>query len=182
MKPSEKIKGIVFAYNTTGEYDMVRQLGVEWMRLNICFPWTDKMFGTLSAQYVNDREEFRRVHAAGFQVMPSTPPLGGFVFDKEANATVWKESFPDFCGEKGTPEFYENVRRAMQFICEDLGEAASMYWQCMNEPDIPIFSNDYSLEIIAGTARATAEGILRSNPNARCGINIAGYCENALRC
>lgn len=38
MKASEKIKGIVFAYNTSGEYEMVKELGVEWMRLNICFP------------------------------------------------------------------------------------------------------------------------------------------------
>ena len=38
MKASEKIKGIVYAYNTGGEYDMVRELGVEWLRLNICFP------------------------------------------------------------------------------------------------------------------------------------------------
>ena len=52
MKASEKIKGIVFAYDTNGEYDMVKELGVEWMRLNICFPWKDKMFGTLSEAYI----------------------------------------------------------------------------------------------------------------------------------
>ena len=43
MKPSEKIKGIVYAYNTSGEYDMVRELGVEWLRININFPWKDKI-------------------------------------------------------------------------------------------------------------------------------------------
>ena len=63
MKPSEKIKGIVFAYNTTGEYDMVHELGAEWMRLGICFPWKDKMFGTLSEHYVSEREEILRVLA-----------------------------------------------------------------------------------------------------------------------
>ena len=52
MKASEKIKGIVFAYDTNGEYDMVKELGVEWMRLNICFPWKDEMFGTLSEEYI----------------------------------------------------------------------------------------------------------------------------------
>ena len=181
MKASEKIKGIVFAYNTTGEYDMVRELGVEWMRLGIPFPWEDRMFGALSAKYIDARDEIRRVHAAGFQVMPATPGMGGFVFDAEKNDTVWKESYPDFVGPRGSEAFYDNVRRAMKFICEDLGEAAGMYWQCMNEPDIPIFSNDYPLEIIAGTARAIAEGIHMANPDARCGINIAGYSENALR-
>lgn len=87
MKASEKIKGIVYAYNTGEEYDMVRELGVEWIRLNVSFPWTDKMFGTLSAQYLRDREEIRRTHARGFQVMPATPPLGGFTYDEALGKT-----------------------------------------------------------------------------------------------
>lgn len=156
MKASEKIKGIVYAYNTGEEYDMVRELGVEWIRLNVSFPWTDKMFGTLSEQYLRDREEIRRTHARGFQVMPATPPLGGFTYDEALGKTCWHESFPDFVGKKGTEEFYENIRETMRFVCEDLGEDAGMYWQCMNEIDIPVFSNDYPDEIVADTARATA--------------------------
>lgn len=69
----------------------------------------------------------------------------------------------------------------MRFICEDLGEAAGIYWQCMNEIDIPVFSNDYPDDILADTARASAEGIRRANPQARCGINISCYNENAVR-
>lgn len=87
MKASEKIKGIVYAYNTGEEYDMVRELGGEWIRLNVSFPWTDKMFGTLSAQYLRDREEIRRTHARGFQVMPATPPLKGFTYDEALGKT-----------------------------------------------------------------------------------------------
>ena len=67
MKESEKIKGIVFAYNTSGEYEMVKELGVEWMRLNICFPWADKMFGTLSEEYIQARQEILDTHAKGLQ-------------------------------------------------------------------------------------------------------------------
>ena len=46
MKPSEKIKGIAFACNTTGGYDMVRQSGVECMRLNIWFAEHPKCIGS----------------------------------------------------------------------------------------------------------------------------------------
>ena len=180
MKASEKIKGIVFAYNTTGEYDMVRELGVEWMRLGIAFPWKDKMFGTLSEQYLEDREEIRRTHDAGFQIMPATPSMGGFTYDEALGKACWHDSFPDFVGEKGTEEYYENVREALRFICEDLGDDAGIYWQCMNEIDIPTFSHDYPDDIVADTARACAEGICRARPDARCGINIAGYNENAV--
>mgnify|MGYP002552812304 FL=1 len=181
IKASEKIKGIVYAYNTGDEYDMVHDLGAEWIRLNICFPWTDKMFGTLSEEYKEAREEIRRTHAQGFQVMPATPPIGGYGYDEKEGKTCWHEHFPDFVGKKGTEEFYENVRESMRFICEDLGEDAGIYWQCMNEIDIPTFSKDYPDDILADTARASAEGILRANPNARCGINISCYNENALR-
>ena len=73
MKPSEKIKGIAFACKTTGGYDMVRQSGVEWMRLNICFPWTDKISGTLSAQFVIEREEFRRGQTVQISLDPNNP-------------------------------------------------------------------------------------------------------------
>ena len=45
------------------------------------------MFGTLSEQYLRDREEIRRTHARGFQVMPATPPLGGFTYDEALGKT-----------------------------------------------------------------------------------------------
>ena len=101
MKASEKIKGIVFAYDTNGEYDMVKELGVEWMRLNICFPWKDEMFGTLSEEYIAARQEIRDTHAKGFQVMPATPPLGGFTYDEEEGKTCWHEQFPGVRGKEG---------------------------------------------------------------------------------
>lgn len=181
MKACEKIKGIVYAYNTGDEYDMVRELGMEWVRLNISFPWEDKMFGRLCPEYLQARQEIRHMHARGFQVMPATPPLGGYTFDAEKGITCWHEHFPEFVGEKGTEAFYENVRETMRFICEDLGGDAGIYWQCMNEIDIPIFSGEYPEKIVAETARACAEGILRANPEARCGINISCYNENAVR-
>ena len=180
MKASEKIKGIVYAYNTSGEYDMVRELGVEWLRININFPWKDKMFGELSDAYIRSRQEIIDTHAKGFQVMPATPAMGGVGYDAELDAVVWHDSFPDFVGEKGTEEYYDNVRKTLKFICEDLGENAGMYWQIMNEIDIPTFSYTYPDEIVANTARACCEGVMMANPNARCGINIAGYCEHAV--
>ena len=180
MKASEKIKGIVYAYNTSGEYDMVHDLGAEWLRINVHFPWKDKMFGTLSDEYIRNRAEVIELHEKGFQVMPATPAMGGFTYDKELGYNCWHDSFPDFVGEKGTEEYYENIRKALQFMAEDLGDAAGIYWQVMNEIDIPTFSNEYPDQVVADTARACAEGIVKGRPDARCGINIAGYCDNAV--
>jgi hypothetical protein len=176
----EKIIGIVYAYDAGDEFDMVKELGVEWIRLNICFPWKDKMYGELSEQYLKARKEFERAHKHGMKIMPATPPMGGFTYDKKEKRTFWHESFPDFVGAKGSEEYYDNIRQTMKFICKDLGEMAGDVWQCMNEIDIPTFSNNYSLEIITETARASAEGIVAANPNALCGINISNYCDRAI--
>lgn len=181
MKASEKIKGIVFAYNTTGEYDMVKNLGIEWLRYNVAFPWKDKMFGTLSEQYIADKEEITRMHQAGFEVMLSLPGLGGYVYDKDLDATVYKDEYPEFVGVKGTEEYYEKVRRSMEFVVEDFGENAGIYFQCGNEPDIETFSGDYPDDVIAGTIRAIADGVVRARPNARCGVNVASYNERAIQ-
>ena len=180
MKASEKIKGIVFAYNTTGEYDMVRELGVEWMRLGIAFPWKDKMFGTLSEQYLEDREEIRRTHDAGFQIMPATPSMGGFTYDEALGKACWHDSFPDFVGEKGTEEYYENVREALRFICEDLGDDAGIYWQCMMRSislPFPTITRTISW-------RTPARALRRGDPPRQAGRPLrrqhAGYNENAV--
>lgn len=175
MKAADKIKGIAFAYNTTGEYDMVHDLGVEWMRAGISFPWKDGMYGTLTTQYLDEKAEIHRLHEAGFQIMTSLPGMGCYLYDEGLKKTVFKDSFPDFVGAKGTEEYYDNIRRAASFIVRDLGEDAGIYFQCMNEIDNPVFSGGYPTDVITRTARTIAEGVLEARPDARCGINLSQY-------
>jgi arabinogalactan endo-1,4-beta-galactosidase len=176
----DKIIGIVYAYDAGDEFDMVKDLGVRWIRLNISFPWSDKMYGTLSDEYRDQKKEFERAYKNGMIIMPATPPIGGFFFDKKLKKTYWQESFPEFVGERGSQKFYDNVRSSMKFVCEDLGDMVGDLWQCTNEIDIPTFSNDYADEIVTTIARVTAEGIIQANPKARCGINISHYWDHGL--
>ncbi len=183
----EKIKGIVFAYQVRDDnsvpeqLEFLKDLGFRWMRMHIPFPWEDKMFGTLSAQYLRSKEELRKAHAAGFELMVTTPGLGGYRFDEALQKTRWMETLPAFLGEKGSEAYYKNLADACEFIARDLSGIAGEYWQCMNEIDNPIFASHYSDEIVAGTARAQAEGIVRGDPKAKCGINLSKYDEQALR-
>ena len=181
IEKKDKILGIVYAYTPEKRYDMVLDLGVQWIRLGVGFPWTDKMFGTRSPHWEHMKEEFRIAVDAGLKVMPGTPGMGGWSFNKEENITKWHDSWPDFVGEKGTREYYDNVRATAKFMCEDLGPLAGNLWQCMNEIDIPTFSGDYPVEVAVDTCRATAEGIMEANPDALCGTNFAGWNENARK-
>ena len=173
-KNDDKILGIVYAYDCDGsDYDKVRDLGLKWIRLGICFPWKDQMYGTLCTEYLEAKEKFRQAKEHGILVMPSTPGLGSYRYDEKEGRTRWHDSFPAFVGEKGTEEFYRNVSETTRFMCEDLGDLAGDLWQCMNEIDIPTFSGDYSDMVAADTARASAAGIVAANPAARCGINLS---------
>ena len=188
-KKTNKINGIVFAYQPAGEtredvefqLGMIKDLGFDWMRMHVSFPWSDRMFGTLTEEYKKERGDIIANHRAGFEIMVTTPGLGAYRFDEELGRTRWTESFPAFAGEVGSEEFYENVRKTCAFLCEDLGENAGIYWQCMNEIDNPVFASHYSEETVTQTARASAAGIVSKNPKALCGINLSRYCEEALR-
>lgn len=176
----EKIVGICYAYDIEDGYEEILSLGFKWTRMEICFPWKDKMFGTLSEAYQRDKEEIRKAKEAGMLVMPSTPGMGGYFYDPDRDETYYHDAWPAFVGEKGTEEYFRNVAATTEFICKDLGDLAGDFWQCMNEIDIPTFSGDYSREVTTGTARASAEGIVRANPNAKCGINLSRYHEEGL--
>ena len=181
-KKIDKIVGIVYAYNCGEEYDMVKEMGVEWIRLPAPFPWSDKMFGTLSDAYKAAKDRIKVAHKYGMKIMATSPGLGAYRFDYDKKMTYWHDSWPAFAGEKGTESFLDNVRKTTKFLCQDLGDLVSDVWQNMNEIDIPVFAKDYIIEIPTGTARASAEGIVEANPKAKCGINLANYYgENALK-
>lgn len=177
----KKILGIVYAYDVENAYQEILNLGFSWVRMGICFPWKDKMFGELSERYLLMKKEIRTACDAGMKVMISTPGMGGYRYDPIKQKTRYIDAWPDFVGEKGSDEYYENVACTCEFICSDLGEYAGELWQCMNEIDIPTFSGNYPVEITTETARASAEGIVRANSKAMCGINLSRYHEEGLR-
>ena len=177
----EKVLGICYAYDVKDAYQDILDIGFTWTRMGVCFPWKDRMYGELDEKYIRNREEIRKAHEAGIQVMVTTPGMGGYFYDEEKKETYYHEHWPAFIGEKGTEEYYRNVEETCAFFCRDLGENAGYLWQCMNEIDIPTFSGNYPMEVTAMTARASARGIVRENPEAKCGINLSRYHEDGLK-
>ena len=177
--PTEKLQGIVYAFTEENHYDMVRDLGVEWIRLGIPFPWSNKMHGTVAPGWLDIKEKCKEATDAGLKVMPSVPGMGGWGYNYEEKVTRWDDSWPDFVGAKGTDEYYKNIRDTAAFMCEDLGDLAGDLWQCMNEIDHDLFVGDYPIEVVVDTCRAIVEGIVSVNPDARCGHNFSGWNERS---
>ena len=102
----EKIVGICYAYDIEDGYEEILSLGFKWTRMEICFPWKDKMFGTLSEAYQREKEEIRKAKEAGMLVMPSTPGMGGYFYDPDRDETYYHDAWPAFVGEKATEEYF----------------------------------------------------------------------------
>ena len=182
MKLDKKVIGLCFAYNGKDEeLGMVYEAGFRWLRMGIPFPWEDKMFGTLTQRYIDAKAAMVKAHEKGFSVMPTTPGLGSWRFDHNINKTVWMDSWPSFCGEKGTDEYYDNVCATTAWIAKDLEGIAGPLWCNMNEIDIPTFHGDYPVEVAAETAFQSAKGIVSADPDALCGINLSRYYEEGIR-
>ena len=114
----DRIRGVVYAYSPEERWDLVKELGTDWIRLNVPFPWADEIGGTVSPRWEKVRTTIRSAYEAGIKVMPSTPTIFGY---PEA-----------ICGKIGTPEFFQSVRKAASFMARDLGDAAPLLWQCMD--------------------------------------------------
>ena len=48
----EKIRGVVYAYSPLERWDLVKDLGTDWIRLNVPFPWEGEIGGALSSRWV----------------------------------------------------------------------------------------------------------------------------------
>lgn len=97
----EKIRGIVYAYTQQKRYDMVLDLGVEWIRLGVPFPWKDKMHGTVTEEWEKTKKEFREAVDAGLKVMPSTPGMGGWGYDAEPEHNEMERQLAGLCRYAG---------------------------------------------------------------------------------
>lgn len=176
----EKIVGIVYAYDARDEYADVYDCGFRWIRSGVPFPWEDRMDGELSPRYLRAKENCRKAKAAGLNILGDTFGMGCWRFDASDGTTRWRDDIPAFVGEKGTEEYYANLRHACAFIARDMQGLVDDLWQCMNEIDNPTFAGPYSAQIVADTARAQAEGIVSAAPKAKCGINLSRYCGEAV--
>ena len=176
----KKIIGVVYAYDVKDEYAQVIECGFQWIRIGIPFPWADKMNGKCSEAYLHAKDECKKAVENGLKVMGSTFGMGSYRYSEVDKTTKWRESIPDFVGEKGSEEYYQNISEAAAFICCDLNGLIHGVWQCMNEIDIPTFAGEYPRDVVAGTARASAKGITSADPDAKCGINLSRYHEEGL--
>ena len=164
------------------DYDMIKKTCIAAVRIGVPFPFTDKIYGTVSSGYINAKEQMKKAAANGIKVMGVTPLIGSIRWIREKNCALWQDSWPkSIMGYSyGDSQFYVLVEEICKWIAQDLGDLVSGIWQISNEMDTEIFRGPYSLEVAKRVAFASAKGIRSVYPDALCGINTANMKKEAI--
>jgi len=160
------------------DFKLLRDLGVKWVRKGYPFPFADEK-GTLSKRFLDADESIERFRAEGFEILCSIPGPGVVSYDSEEKITKFHRSAPAYFGEASDEKYFEKLYEATVFLGE-FTKGRIQWWQIANEPDIDIFYGPLNEAQNIRFLTTAAKGILKSNPDAQCGINL-GYINDYAR-
>ncbi len=156
-------------------YKLMREAGVEWVRVNIPLPFVDRLGGELSPRFLKVLEDVKNWTNNGFKVMGVTPLAGTTSFDKETGKqSVWHRNMPEWAGEIDTDLYYETYEKICEYMAEYTRDLIGM-WQVSNEMDIEEFRGPMNREQAARFMQAGGRGVKKGNPDAKPGINPASW-------
>ncbi len=152
---------------------MIKEAGIQWVRLSFAFPYKDKIGGTLSDDFLKDLAEAKKVHQLGLNIMGVTPLAGVMDYSKKDNKTEWTPRIPSWAGSINSDSYYVTYQKA----CEELGRETRgivQMWQVSNEMDITVFRGPLSIQQAERFLLAGARGLKQGNPEVKADINPAG--------
>ena len=145
-------------------FDLMKQAGVEWLRVDAPFPFEGNM-GSVSESFRGFAQRLRDWGRQGFKVMGVTPYPCGWQVD---------------VGELGSPKFLGAYEEACRFMANELAEVV-LGWQICNELNLEMFRRPLTEQQAIDYAKRGGAGVKIGNPNALVGVNMAGFGESALR-
>ena len=176
MKQGHMI-GITPAHNNP-DFELMRNMGIRWVRQGYPFPFEDEK-GTLSKRFLAADKEIEKFRSEGFEILCSFTGPGSVRYVPGEGKTVYSRAVPEYLGDPSEEKYHKYLFEAAEFM-GDYTKGRITWWQIANEPDIDIFygplSEKDNIKFLVGAAR----GILKSNPDAKCGINL-GYINDYAR-
>jgi len=160
------------------DFVLMRELGVKWVRQGYPFPFSDEK-GTLAENFLAADKAIEKFRAEGFDILCSFTGPGSMRYSAKEGKTVYHRSVPAYLGEPTEDRYHQLLFEAAAFVGEYTKNRID-WWQIANEPDIDIFYGPLSPEDNIRYLLNASNGILKGNPNAKCGINI-GYINDYAR-
>lgn len=172
-----KIIGIEPRFNT--DLALIKNAGIEWIRQDFVFPFSDKVGGLATAGHLDKLREVENYHRNGIKIMGTTPLIGYMAYEASAGRDVWHHLMPEWAGDYKEDIFYKTYEDVCEAMARETAGTIDM-WQIDNEMDIEIFRGPLSIEQAARLLAAGARGIKRGNPAAKTSINPAWLHDGSI--
>jgi hypothetical protein len=153
--------------------ELMKKAKIKYLRVPSYFPFADAGMDKVSDTYADSVKVVRKLKEIGIESFVSFPCAGSYRYNPQTGKTEFIRTVPDWLGTFEDDIFYERIEKATEFLGRDLKELTP-WWQVANEPDIDTFIGMFTHEQNARYLRTIAKGLKKGNPNAQCGINIAG--------
>jgi hypothetical protein len=154
------------------DYALMREAGIEWVRLGLRPPFTDESMTATTASFQEQEREIEKIAAHGLKVMGFTPFPGG---DQDIGG-----QYPEWGGPAGSEGYLD----AYEEVCAWLGRrfaGVAEAWQIANEMNLPFWAGNLLPNQGVEFLQHGARGIKRGNPGALVGFNMAGFGDVAMK-
>ena len=156
--------------------DLMRKAGIGWVRTDFPFPFSDRIGGNLTNEYLQARETARAWSAKGLKLMGVTP-LGGIgTHQRDPQGQmhmVWKDWLPAWMGTPGSDQYLRQYQEMCAFLAHDLRGVIQM-WQIANELDIPQFAGPLNLRQASEMVLLSAQALKSVDNSLLVSTNTAG--------
>ncbi len=159
---------------------MMREAGVEWVRLGTPVPFEDHIGGSLTERYQRYREAAAGWREDGFRIMGVSPGPGVKRWEPGEDGRlhmVWHRRLPQWFGDLTGRRCLETYREMCEFLGDDLSGLVEV-WQVANELHWHQFAGPLNPPRACELILAGARGLKSSDPALVVGHN-AGTSPNS---
>lgn len=153
------------------DYVLMRESGIDHVRLGIRPPFTDASMTATSAAFQEQEREIARIAQAGLKVMAFSPFPGG-------DADIGGQ-YPAWGGPAGSEAYLDQYETVCAWLAERFRGVVDA-WQIANEMNLPFWAGDLEPDQAIAFLQRGGGGIRRGNPDAIVGFNMAGFGEVAM--
>ena len=82
------ILGIHADHRLNPDYELMKEAGIEWLRIGFSYPFRDCLRGELTERFQETIELVKNLRRKGFRVMGVTPLAGSERFSKDLSKSV----------------------------------------------------------------------------------------------
>ena len=99
--------------------------------MDIAFPFEDRIGGKLSAIFLNDLQEAKKIRQVGLRIMGVTPLAGSMGYDEKAKKPIWFPDIPAWAGSIDSDSYYETYEKGCEELARQTRGIVDM-WQVSN--------------------------------------------------